>query len=105
MMKSILKMALYALLIYGAYQVAYFYSIYRFATYLDKCTSIEGMCDLGRRKASNEEVTKAMGSAYTCAKKQQSIVESWLLPIPETFSNPPAGSVSYKDVERNCTDS
>jgi hypothetical protein len=104
-MRALLKMALYALLIYGAYHAAYVYSIYRFATYLDKCTTLESLCDLGRRKASNDEVTKATGSAYTCAMKQQSVVESWVLPIPEAFSSPPAGSMSYKDihVDRNCT--
>jgi hypothetical protein len=74
-------------LIYSAYQGGRFYSAYKLATYVQACTSIEHVCELAQRKASNEEVTNAIGKGWVCAKKQQSVVESWFLPLSETFSN------------------
>jgi hypothetical protein len=101
-MKTLLKIALFAILIYGAYQGGRFYSAYKLATHIQACTSMERVCELAQRKASNEEVTNATGKAWACAMKQQSVVESWFIPLPETFSNLPPGSLTYKDAERNC---
>lgn len=102
MIKFLLKLALWFALLFVAYKAAAFYSIYKLATYADECTSLENICTLARQRASNREVTAAMSSAYACIKQKQPFVESWFMPIPKHFLNPPPESLSYQDAERSC---
>ena len=91
-----------AFLLFVAYKATMLYSGYGFATHLSECTSLESFCELAKRKASNREVTSAMGEAFSCAKNKQSTIEAFFIPIPQQWSSPPPESLSYRDVEKRC---
>lgn len=102
MIKTILKVALGALVLFLIYKAAVFYSVYKMGVYASECTSMAKVCELAERRASNEKVAAAMATAYACIQEKQSFAESWIFPISENFLNPPPDSVTYRDVEKPC---
>lgn len=102
MLRTILKLAVLAALIFIAYKAAWFYSVYKFATYTSECVDVSNMCRLAKRKASDQEVATVIADAYSCIKRKQPFHESLFFPVPRKFIDATPGSTTYKDAEAFC---
>ncbi len=103
MFKAIIKTTICLMLGFVAYKSAQYYATYKVVVYSSECSSLKKACELVKREASGEEVENYMHNTFSCIKQKQTYFESLFLPIPEKWINPPAGSVTYKSLQKHCT--
>ncbi|KQU71280.1 MULTISPECIES: hypothetical protein [unclassified Rhizobacter] len=102
MLGNALKLAAIAAVLFVGYKGLEVYSALKFADHLNACTSSQQLCQLATRQASAAEIGTAMRETFACVKQKQSWFEPLFFPINKQLSDPPAGSVDYRQLDGLC---
>jgi len=102
MFGNALRLVVLAAVLFVAYKGMTFYSALKFAEHMTECTSTERLCELVERQASGTEIGAAMRETFACIKTEQSWFEPLFFPIDKELSDPPAGSIDYKQAAGLC---
>lgn len=83
----------------ATYHAAKFYAWHTLSTeVIIACVDPDEMPRMKARKAPPEEIEAFMRSAFGCVVSKQNPLQAFFFKIPETWLNPPPGSVTYEDL-------
>lgn len=87
MIRTLLKWALLAAVVYGGYKGAQIYAVMQLGAHMQACQFKDQLCPLVLQRADGKTLTAALKNAMTCVADRQSVLESVLfsMRIPETL--------------------
>ena len=104
MLRTIIRLVIAGVVLFGAYKVMSIYALFQFADHMRECLPSSGTCRMVELKASRQEVEVAMGQSLSCARERQSAVESAFLSIPKTEPANSSDSTDYNGLLQMCND-
>ena len=102
LIKTVLKVLLLGALAYALYKGAWIYSGVKWVTYVTECAEQVQMCDLGRRKAPDDEVAAAATELYACVQERQPAIESVFLRVPKSHAEISSDPLDHRYAAEFC---
>lgn len=96
MLKKLIILGIFGVV---GYQVLKFYALHTLDTeVLVSCVGPHEMSELKARKAPPADIEEFMRVKFGCIASKQNALQAFFFKIPETWLNPPPGSVTYEDL-------
>ncbi len=104
MLRTIVKLVIAGVVLFGAYKAASIYSLFQFAEHMHECLPKSGVCRMAEVKAQPQEIEVAMAEALSCARKRQTALEAVFLRIPKAEPSSSSEVIDYNGLLEMCKD-